>query len=442
MLTQRRSRSISNGMKLFNLIVIVIFVALALVSVFIFATYTSFQKQAVGVVSIWGTYPQNIFDTMLGELGKSNDTYNKVSYRSIPEDQLVPDLVEAIAAGNGPDLVVFPAADIVSQGNKLQSIPYGNLSKRTFDDSFIQAGEVFLASDGVKGIPFTVDPLVMYWNRTLFSNAGIASPPRYWDELTDMAPKLTHADKNGTLTQSAVALGAWGNIDHAKSIFLTLADQLGNTVITSDGKGGYRSTLSDAGTGAVNPVDSALRFYTDFADPVKPVYSWNSAEPDSRSAFVAGTLAVYFGTASELPAIRAANPNLNFDVANVPAVRGGGSGVAADVTALAVPRGSRNPQGALVVAEALTSNASEQILTSMYPVPSVRRDAPPAAPGDAYGTMFRNAALVSFSFLDPDPSSTDSIFKRMIENVTSGKLQVSDATLAAHQELNALLGVQ
>lgn len=428
-------------MKPFPVIVTAVFIALAIVSVLIFATFTSFKKNAIGTVVIWGSLPHSVFDALVSKLAEgNNDAYADVSYRSIPEKELVPSLVEAIAAGTGPDLVIFPGSALVGQGNKLSSIPYSSLSRRDFQNTFIQAGEVFLSPDGVKAIPFTVDPLVMYWNRTLFSNAGIAQPPRYWDELGDMSPTLTKATQNGTLTQGAVALGAWDNVVHSKSVFLTLLNQLGDTVVGQDEKGLYTSLFFQAQQGGVVPADSAVRFYTDFSDPAKPVYSWNRSQPDSRSAFIAGKLAIYFGTVSELQGMREANPNLNFDVAPVPSIRGGGAGVAADITGLAIPRGSKNPSGALLVAKDFTSPSSLEILASELMLPSVRRDAPPPASGDSYAGLFHNAALLSFSFLDPDPSSTDSIFKRMIEGVSSGKFKVTEATRAADDELRALLG--
>src|SRR6185369_5512864 len=100
-------------------------------------------------------------------------------------------------------------------------------------------------ADGSLGIPFYTDPMVMYWNRTLFSNAGLAEPPTYWDELPDLASHLTQASQNGTLSQSAVALGTWQNVSHAKEIFLTLMNQLGNSVVAEDANGKFASTLLD-----------------------------------------------------------------------------------------------------------------------------------------------------------------------------------------------------
>ncbi|MBI3573766.1 extracellular solute-binding protein [Candidatus Kaiserbacteria bacterium] len=429
-------------MKTFPTIVTGIFVALALGAVIIFATYSSSSQNTIGAITIWGTLPHSVFDELLGELGKGNNDYTAVTYEVVPEVELVPRLVEAIASGKGPDLVVFPAKNLLSQADKLQPISYSSIPRRDFQNTFIQSGETFLRPSGIIGLPFTVDPLVMYWNRAIFDKAGIANPPTYWDEISAFTPKLTKADKDATLIESTVAFGTWSNVTNAKEILLSLLNQLGDPVVALNDKGVYQSVLSQGNGGPTSPADSALRFYTDFSDPVKPAYSWNRSQPSSHDAFIAGTLAIYFGFASELSGLRAANPNLNFDVAQLPVVRGGGQGAYANVLALSIPRGAANPSGALLVAESLTSLASQEILSGITRLPSVRRDVSPSNRADPYSVVFRNAALNSFAFLDPDPSPSDAIFARMVDKVSSGKLQVSEATQAADQELSALLGVQ
>ncbi len=428
-------------MKLFPAIVTGIFVLLALGGVIIFATYSSRSGNTVGTVLVWGSVSRDVVDTLLGSLGTGNSDYANVTYQPVPENQLIPQLVESIAAGKGPDLVVFPEKYLVSQADKLELISYDSISSRDFKNTFIGAGNNFLGTGGIFGLPFTVDPLVMYWNQGLFANAGIAQAPRYWDQISDMAPKLTKADRNGTLTESAVPFGTWTNVANAKETLLSILYQLGDPVVAPNGRGGFESVFL-VGGGATSPADSTLRFYSGFADPTKPVYSWNSSQPNSHDAFVAGTLAIYFGFASELTGIRAANPNLNFDVAPLPAIRGGGQNAYAAVTALSIPRGAKNPTGAVIVAEGLTSSASQKALSRLLNLPSVRRDVSPASGSDPYAAVFRKAALSAFTFLDPDPKTTDSILNRMVQNVFSGKLQVSQATIAANQELQALLGVQ
>ena len=425
-------------MKPFHTVVLGIFLVLALVSVVVFATFSSGGGTAVGAVTIWGTLPQSTMDQLIGALSTQNNDFNDVSYTPYPKDQLMGELVEAIAKGNPPDVVLFSSENLVQHADKILTIPYSTLSRRDFQDSFVQAGEVFLGAEGFKGFPFVIDPLVMYWNRSLFSEAGVARPPKYWDELSDAASKLTKKDERGTVTQSAVALGAWNNVGNAKAVFLSLLYQLDNPVIVR-AETGFKSVFASTVNSATVSGDSALRFYTEFADPVKPSYSWNRSRPDSRSAFLSGTLAIYFGRTSELGSLRAANPNLNFDVAPIPATRGASGGAEANVIALSMPRGSKNPQGGVLVAQAFSGADMQKVFTSSNPTPSVRRDTLFASPANPYAQIFNNAALSGFAFFDPNPAESDSVFSRMVEGVLSGQLRVSEAVRSADAELGALV---
>ncbi len=431
-------------MKTFPTIVLTVFIGLALVGVVIFATYSSLSQSAVGKVVIWGSFPIETVSTPLGILGQGKNDYKDVTYQSLPADTLISSLVAAIAEGRGPDLVLFPADDLVAKGDTLATIPYSALSRRAFQDTFIKAGEVFLTADGMKAIPFTVDPLVMYWNRSLFSKAGIAVAPKYWDEVATLSPKLTQTDANGTLTLSTTALGTWDNVTHAKAILVSLMHQLGTPIVTSSGTT-YTSVLRSGAESGPGPASSALRFYTDFADPAKPNYSWNRSQQSSHDAFIAGTLGLYFGYASELGALREANPNLDFDVASLPQVRGGSlefGGSFGELTGLAIPRGAKNPNGALVVAQALSGAVAQQSLFSTLQMQTVRRDGGGENASDPYAVVFRNATLSAFAFLDPSPEASEAIFKRMVESISSGKSQVSDAVQSADADLQALFKVQ
>lgn len=46
-----------------------------------------------------------------------------------------------------------------------------------------------MTKDSIIAFPLTIDPLVMYWNRDILSNAGIVKPPAYWDEIYSIVKK-------------------------------------------------------------------------------------------------------------------------------------------------------------------------------------------------------------------------------------------------------------
>ncbi len=426
-------------MKPFNLVILVTFLVLAAAGVAVFATFQATGGASVGAVKIWGTVSKDTMDEFLKSLKSiTGNDFDKVTYTEFSKNTLMPMLVEAIAKGAPPDAVLFPSEHLVLHADKILTIPYNTFSRREFQDTFVEAGEVFLTADGFKGYPFIVDPLVMYWNRSLFSASGVARPPKYWDDLSSAVPLLTEKDERGGVTQSAVALGAWENVAHAKAIFLSILYQLGNPVIVRTDTG-IKSIFSSPSNNALGSAESALRFYTEFADPVKPSYTWNRSRANSRAAFLSGTVAIYFGRTSELTSLRAENPNLNFDVAPVPATRGASGTVEASMIAFAVPRGSKNAKDAFSVAEVFSGASGQKILASVSTTPSVRRDTLSVSPGNPYAQIFNNAALSSFAFLDPNPIESNSIFGRMIERVLSGELRIQETVLSAGAEFETLI---
>lgn len=429
------------NMSLFQTVVLGVFIVFGLGALLLFATFSSTQNARVGEVLIWGTLSAQEMQPALDVLQGDSEEYTGIQYQPMSKDDFIPKLVAAIAAGRGPDLILFPTSYLISQGDKLLTIPYSEYSRREFQDTYLEAGEVLLSDEGLFGVPFAIDPLVLYWNRNFFAEVGLAQAPKYWDEVTTQAELLSRSDNRGTLTRSGIAMGTWENITHAKGLMVSLIRQLGNPVVEM-GENGYVSVLKEAGEGQQPAALSALRFYTDFADPVKTVYSWNTSQPNSTNAFVSGRLALYVGRASELFPIRAANPNLNFDVAVLPTVRGGAPVTEANMLALSIPRGSRNTDGALLAIRALTTPEIDAALQESLHTPSVRRDQVQIASDNPYMPVFRQSALSSFVFLDPDPANSDSVFRRMVERVASGEAAFSQSITEASSELGALFRLQ
>ena len=132
--------------------------------------------------------------------------------------------------------------------------------------------------------------------------------------------KLTTIDQNGNITDSVASFGEYDNVNNAKALLSTLIMQAGSPIVSLDNTtGSFSSSLyQKSANSALSPAVSALTFFTDYSNPKKSVYSWNSSLPDSKDSFLAGNLATYFGFASEASDIANKNPNLNFDVTTVP----------------------------------------------------------------------------------------------------------------------------
>lgn len=425
----------------FQIIVTGLFVFFTIAGVGIFAAFGGLLGGSnTGPVTVWGTEDNGMISNHLTTLRATNKALANVTYVQKNPATYEADLLNAMASGTGPDLFFITQDKIVSFADKITPIPYGSFSQAQFTSSFIDEGQLFLTPAGALALPYSIDPLVMYWNRDTYASAGIASAPVYWNDFLTTSPKITSLDKSSNISVSAVALGTWGNIAGAKAVLSSLFMQAGDSIVARNTAGGLSSTFGQAPANApANPAESALRFYTEFANPSKTSYSWNASLPLSSDAFVSGTLATYFGFASEYSTIAARNPNLSFGVQVLPQLQGNSTRTTfGQMTGLAISRTAANPSGALLVAAALTGQEAISLLASTVPLPPVRRDVALDTSGNAPMAVFVQSSLISRAWLDPSPTQTNTIFRTMIERVLSGASEPAGAVAEGSQALQQL----
>lgn len=422
----------------FQLLALVLFGFFILIGVGAFAAFGGLLGgSSVGPVTIWGTADANTFNNMIATLASGDKTFSAVRY--VQKDPATYDstLINAMAGGQGPDLFLVSQEQVASFADKITPIPYSAVSQAQFIGSYIDEGQIFLTQNGALALPLLIDPLVMYWNRDLFASAGIAQPPRYWSDFLTIAPKLTSLDSGNNVHQSAVALGTWKNIDHAKAILSALFMQAGDPIVTRNASGQLTPMLGTAPVNAPsNPAESALRFYTEFANPGKTTYSWNNALPQSGAAFVNGSVGVYFGFASEYQPIAARNPNLSFGVAALPQLEGNAAHLTfGQITGVAISRSAANPSGALLVVQRLTGQKAVALLAQQIFLPPVRRDVVIDTSSNAAAAIFVQSSLIARAWLDPNIAGTNTVFQNMVNEVLSGAQQPATAVAEASQAM-------
>lgn len=398
------------------------------------------ENQFLGNVVVWGTLPQGAMSSLVDDFNNVNKDTVTISYTEKSKNTFESDLVESLADGVGPDVILFPQDFIVRHKNKVYPIPYEVLSERTFKNTFIEEGELYLGSTGVYAVPFTIDPLVMYWNRDIFSSNLVSTPPMYWDEFFDLAKTITKIDNNSTIKKSLVSFGEFDNVANAKDILSMLMMQAGSSIITVDQNNVYRPTLSmDEGAG-VSPAEEAFRFYTEFSNPTKTSYSWNRSLPYSRDMFTTGDLAVYFGFASEYQSLQKKNPHLNFDVTTVPQTRTADRKLTlGKIQGLAILKSSKVLSADLAAVTLLSSKDSIAGASTVLGLPPVRRDLLAQKPKESYLSVFYDGALLSKGWLDPSPSETNAIFSEIVQDITSGRRKLSSAVDNGNAQLVKLL---
>lgn len=427
-------------MSTFKIVLLTVFGFGALIGVIVFATYRGDSSQATGPVVMWGFVSKESMELYSKEMGFDKSKNFTLIYEQKNPETIESEFVQALADGKSPDIVMFREDMVATQKNRLIIIPFTSYKERDFKNNFVESTEFLIGANGFYGLPLFADPVVMYWNRTLFGNASLPLPPKYWDEFLTLPAKLTKKDSAGTITASALAFGEWRNVTQAKEILSNLLLQGGTSIITTPRTGAPYSTLIadiDSPASAYNVIN----FYTQFANPVTAQYSWNRSLPQSQNYFLMGNLAVYLGLASELQSLRAKNPNLNFDVALSPQPRQSDRSVVfSHIYGLSIPKQAKNVAGAFQVLSLMTGESGSKMFEAYTNLPPVRRSLLADTPSDPYKAVFYQSAIQSATWMDPNKKETSIIFQTMIESITSGRMRITDALRKADAELKVLLG--
>ncbi|MGO4854542.1 ABC transporter substrate-binding protein [Phaeovulum sp. W22_SRMD_FR3] len=129
-------------------------------------------------------------------------------------------IVKAMTAakgGNPPQLAVIGAAEMFNLIGEDVIAPFDDYVSEAdkaawlggFYPAFMENSQAF---DKTWGIPFQRSTPVMYWNKDAFKAAGLdpEHAPATWDEMVEMAQKLTIRDTAGNVTQWGVRIPTAG----------------------------------------------------------------------------------------------------------------------------------------------------------------------------------------------------------------------------------------
>ena len=393
------------------------------------------DAQLQGSVVMWGTISSQAISGPLDDFNRLDPNIS-VTYVEKNPNTFDTELLEALASGVGPDLFLLPSDLVYRYNSRIFVIPYASFPLVNFKQTFATAGDVFLNSKGMLAYPLLIDPMVMYYNRSILDSNNIVNPPSFWDELQNMTPSLTRRDTAGRIVKSSVAFGQFFNVTNAKDIVSMFFLQAGNPIV-KENAGVYLATISETNS-SVN-LGNILQFYTDFTNTLSPNYTWNRSLPNSTNAFSAEDSAFYFGYASELNSLINRNPNQNLLSAPVPQFKNtDNKATIAKVTGVAVSAFSKKQNIALSVAGQLaTSEFSQKVANNLLIAPA-RRDLLSVRLPDAFMPNVYASSLFARSWLDPAPRDTDIIYRNMIESTVAGLMSPQNAVNDAGGKINLL----
>ncbi|ALM85530.1 ABC transporter substrate-binding protein [Bordetella sp. N] len=261
-----------------------------------------------------------IIDTMVSDFEKENAGIKiKPVYAGSYQDSIAKALT-ALKGGNPPQLAVLLSTDMFTLIDEDAIVPIDGLAKDEagkqwlggFYDAFMQNSRT---GGHVWGVPFQRSTIVMYYNKTMFKEAGLdpEHPPATWQELVEFSKKLTKKDASGNVTQWGLEIPSGGSF--AYWLFQALTTP--NDAIL----------MNDAGNQVMldkPAVVEAAQFWRDLAAKhgVMPTgtIDWGTTPKD----FLEKKAAIIWTTTGNLTNIRS-NASFPFGVAMMPKQKRGGS---------------------------------------------------------------------------------------------------------------------
>ena len=290
-----------------------------------------------------------------------------VNVEVVPWSDLLNRLLAAATSGKGPDVVNIGNTWSASLQATGAFIPFDDATLQTVGgrDRFVPAA---LASAGAPGKPPTAVPLyslayALYYNKSMFAAAGIASPPTTWEQLVADGRKLTSGKQWGLAVEGA---NVSENAHHA----FTFSQQYGGAWFDAAGKPTFDTPQNVAAVKRYIDLMAADKI----VNPGNAEYAQNQAVSDFANHKVAMLLWQAVGSS-----LKAQNMGADeYGVAPVPFLASSPSGgrhvnsMVAGIN-IAVFQHTQNRDAALRFVKFMTGDEEQVILNRTYgSLPSVK----------------------------------------------------------------------
>lgn len=266
-------------------------------------------------LSVWTGYPELVpwYQAMGAEYTKAKGT--KVTVLSTTLREHEQKLAAAVPTGTGPDLfdvgqilaITFIEGELIKPNPPaVEALLKGGAYRKTSIEQFTVDGKTY-------GLPQLFSTPAMFWNKTMFKEAGLSGPPDTFQQKLDYAKKLVKFDATGKMVRSGMSLRLSGQGSGIAEKFRFILEPAGGTLIVPNGKGKYHQGYdNEAGR-------NALKYYVDVVQVAKVDDPKVQHDAD---AFVAGNTAMLMREAWVIGELKTKAPNLDYGVAPIPAWAG------------------------------------------------------------------------------------------------------------------------
>lgn len=383
-------------------------------------------------LTMWGTDPASYVGTLI--TGYTAFRPNaKILYTEIAADEYQETLLDALASGTGPDIIMVGNHDVIREQSRITPVAVTQFTLAQLRDLFPQVVEQDMVSTGnIYALPLYSDSLALFYNRDVFDATAITTPPATWTEVQANIEKLRSINANGQLLKGAIALGSSARtITNAPDIVSALMLQKGER-------------LSDPVSGVVdlnaNANAEAFNFYLRFADVSSAYYTWNDVLGNDFDALISGKVAMVVGYLSNYQELQRRNPFLNIGIAPLPQLASDSQPVTyGTYRGLAVTKRSVENSWAwdFVIFAATDSATSKNYLDVSSRVPALRSMLDSVFQDPTRG-VFAKQALTARSWAQPDGEKVKGSLNRALRAVLDGQLDSRRALQQAAAEISQM----
>ncbi len=388
---------------------------------------------------IWGVVDEeNAFSSGLLAYSKLHPNI-KVTYVKKDEATYEQELVNALAAGKGPDIFMAENSWITKHSDKMAPLPEGKLSLNQLKALFPDVVQTdFVKNNFIYALPLYIDSLALFYNQYIFDNYAVAVAPSDWLSFKNLIPKLRQIDANGNIVRAAAAIGgSEKNIENATDILSLLMLQAGAEMTNEN----YTAANFISSLKGGQPGLESLDFYTSFANPKDLYYTWNENMAYSSDLFSQGKAVMVFEYQSQLNDLKNKNPFLKIKVSPMPQPTGREAATNfANYRGFAVSKYTQYQDWVWDLVVYLTTDeaVAENYLTVTQHPPALRTLIQKYADDPNIG-VFAKQALTAQSWLKPDAEKTKAIFSQMIQSVVLGKLDSYEALSQGERAISDLI---
>ena len=328
------------------------------------------RAQASTTLSLWTGYPELIpYYDAVAQAYKASHPEVSVTTFSTSLREAEQKLSAAVPTGTGPDIfdigtnitVNFIDAGLIEPNDPaIDQYLKSKAWSPQLVDFFSTGGKSY-------GLPLLVSTAALYYNKTMFKEAGIAQPPATFPEMLDAAKKLTKIDASGRMTRSGISLRLSGQGSGIAEKFRFVLEPAGGSLIVKTASGKWHNSFdNEAGRGGA-PVLRRL--------PCRRTRSTIPRSSTTPTPSSSGTTAMLFREAWVIGEIQEKNPSLDYGVVPIPSWK---AGEPAQDAAAALghlrQRQEQQPAGGLGLPAFLTNPENSFRLTSMTGWVSARQD--------------------------------------------------------------------